>query len=74
MGWARGADVARGIIEAAIRIGMCATMRRWLYLEIIPVLEDEDWDTQDECMDDDPEFAAAMKQLHPEWDWSLRDA
>jgi hypothetical protein len=73
MGWARGADVMHGIIEAAHDLPMGALMRNALYLKVIPLLEDEDWDTQDECLGRDDMFDAAMEHLHPEWDWSLRD-
>lgn len=67
MGWARGADVANGSIKAINRTNLRPSEKRQFYLDIVPVLEDEDWDTQDECMEDDPVFEAAMKHLHPEW-------
>lgn len=69
MGWSRGADIMHGIIKAVNRTNLRPSEKKQFYLDIIPVLEDEDWDTQDECMGDDTVFAAAMLHFHPDWDW-----
>lgn len=66
MGWARGADVMHGLIEAANDTPICALSRHELYMKMIPVLENEDWDTQDECLGRDDMFDAAMQNLHPD--------
>jgi hypothetical protein len=73
MGWARGADVAHGIIKAVNKTILRPSEKRNLYFDIIPILEHEDWDTQDECMGEDPVFDAVMEHLHPDWDWSQHD-
>lgn len=66
MGWTGGVNIMHGIIKAVNRTNLRPSEKRAFYLDIIPVLEGEDWDTQDECVED-PVFTGAMKHLHPEW-------
>ena len=69
MGWSGGSRVMDGIIEAlnCDNVGLHPLQRSWLYMEIIPILEDEDWDTIDECMGTDAVFDQVVQELHPEW-------
>lgn len=48
-------------------MGLSSLQRFQLYREIIPILEDEDWDTEDESVGIDPMFDEALQELHPEW-------
>jgi hypothetical protein len=43
-------------------------VRRKVYRTLITTFEDMDWDTQDECLGEDPVFDAVIKELHPNWD------
>jgi hypothetical protein len=36
-------------------------------MDLIEIFEDEDWDTQDECMDVDEAYDEALRLLHPDW-------
>lgn len=61
MGWSSGSELFNRIIDA-IKPRLGDEERKAFYLEIIPVFEDQDWDTQDECLDRDPMFAAAYRE------------
>lgn len=67
MGWASGSSVMRGIIEAAETSIYDLKIRCNFYKKVIEVLEQEDWDTQGECMEEDEAFDKALKELHPDW-------
>lgn len=66
MGWASGSILFDKVIDA-VEPHVPAEKRKALYIELIGAFEDQDWDTQDECMGRDPEFDAALKELHPGW-------
>lgn len=68
MGWADGSEVMCGIIRVAKEYVPEST-RKSFYLRVIGVLEDADWDTEDEAMGIDPLFDEALKEAHPDWDW-----
>jgi hypothetical protein len=55
------------VIVALNKSGVADRRRLAFYKEIIPVFEDQDWDTPDECEGEDPTFDAAMRELQPEW-------
>lgn len=71
MGWASGTGlfeeiwfVVRQYLTPMERVSVCAS--------IIDTLEDRDWDTQDEVIRDDwPEVKAALKLLHPDWEFDV---
>ena len=68
MGWASGSRVMEGIIDALLdALPYNKEARKKIYLKIIKTLEDEDWDTQDECMEIDDAFDEVMKELHSEF-------
>lgn len=56
MGWGSGSDLMSQIIRGLINESYDATERKKLYSIIVPALENHDWDTIDECFDDDPAF------------------
>lgn len=69
MGWASATYLVRRIVKLCQRTMPDPNERRSFYIEIIEFFEDEDWDTQDEMLGVDPAFDAAMRQIHPDWDW-----
>lgn len=44
-------------------------VRETLYLGYIEALENNDWDTQMDCLNQDVAFDRALKKLHPDWNW-----
>lgn len=60
MGWSSGSDLFNAIISA-IKPRLGEDERKAIYLELIPVFENQDWDTQDECFDNDHVFEAAYR-------------
>lgn len=67
MGWASGSRVMTDIIRAVRKVKIDRPVKVALYKQIIRALEDNDWDTQDECLELDDCFDEAMKELHPTW-------
>lgn len=67
MGWASGSYIMQPVIDALKAEVKDDATRKRIYLSIIPAFEQEDWDTQDECLGTDDEFDAALKELHPSW-------
>ena len=68
MGWSSAGPLIDAIITGAQKAIPDATARQAFYADVIVALEDQDWDTQDENIGDDPAFDAALRELHPEWD------
>ena len=62
MGWSSGSELFGKIIEAVQPAVPDEAAREALYLKLIPGFEDQDWDTQDECLDMDPAFDSAWKK------------
>jgi hypothetical protein len=67
MGWASGSRLFNSVIEVLKNNIDDKQLREDIYIELIEAFEDCDWDTQDECMDRDPAFDSALKELHPNW-------
>jgi len=67
MGWASGTWVMQDIIVTLMSEIKCPDKRQRIYKGIIKALQGNDWDTQTECLDVDPAFDAALKELHPDW-------
>lgn len=67
MGWAGGSRLFDEVIQAAKLRVEDYEARVAFYEEVIEAFEDEDWDTQDECLGEDPAFDEALYNLHPEW-------
>ena len=66
MGWASGADVMSGVIGAVQKEVKDKKSRKRIYKEIIEVLENSDWDTQDECRGEDSAYDEVLDELYPE--------
>lgn len=67
MGWSSGSELFSEIISAVKPVVPDDALRQKIYAAIIPSFEDQDWDTQDECLGEDPAYDAAIKELHPDW-------
>ena len=67
MGWASGSELFSRLVKTMKKHVGDPEKRTAIYEEMIDAFEDADWDTQDECMGEDPAFDAAMKKLHPNW-------
>lgn len=67
MGWASGSGVMNEIIDTMQDEIDDVDQRRRVYKGIIEAMEGNDWDTQDECIGQDPAFDAALQELHPDW-------
>jgi len=63
MGWAGGSYVMADIISVVQTSIPNQSLRERLYVGIIDALERNDWDTQDECLGQDPAFDAAMEAV-----------
>lgn len=68
MGWSRGSEfmveMARGLKKAK----MPAEHRFTVYNTLYPILENEDWDTQEECLGEDPELDKVVHLYLEVWD------
>lgn len=69
MGWSSGSDVMTKVISSLQEHVPDGQARQEIYSVLIDAFEDQDWDTQSECMEIDPAFDAALKELHPHWHW-----
>lgn len=67
MGWSRGSEVMNSIIAAVQPHVADQKVRESIYRPIIDVLEDGDWDTQNESEGLDPAFDAVIREMHPDW-------
>ena len=67
MGWASGSEVMDGIIEVVQKEIKDPEVRFRLYKGIIVALEDQDWDTENECEGQDDAYDKALMKLHPDW-------
>jgi hypothetical protein len=67
MGWSSGSEIMGEIIHALDKTKIPDGTRFKLYKRLIPALQNQDWDTEDECMGEDPQYDKALRSLHPEW-------
>ena len=68
MGWGSASSMVSGIISAIQEAIPDESKRKEFYKNIISIFENEDWDTEEECLGSDIAFDKAMKELHPDWD------
>lgn len=66
MGWARGSDIVQEFVTRLQKAKFDGHTRRAIYEILVPVLCNQDWDTQDEVMDMDEELDAVLKTRYPE--------
>lgn len=67
MGWSSATGIMDEIIKAVKKNVPDVNTRKKIYKPIVLALESEDWDTQDECLDQDLAFDEVMRELHPNW-------
>lgn len=67
MGWGSGSTLFSMVIDAVKPHVPDEAKRQEIYKPLIEAFESQDWDTQDECMGEDPAYDAALKELHPDW-------
>lgn len=67
MGWASGSRLFSGVISVIKEYVDCEKERKDIYMDLIAEFEEFDWDTQDECIGEDPAYDEALKELHPDW-------
>lgn len=65
MGWSGGSRLFGAVIEAIKPEVPDEAKRKNLYLKLIDAFRDEDWDTLDECVGDDPAYDAAYAEIYP---------
>ena len=68
MGFSGGTDIAQALISSIQRNVEKRSVRRKIYRDLIRVLEDADWDNQDEALGIDHSFDRVLRETHPEID------
>jgi hypothetical protein len=63
MGWSSGSELFGKVIEAIKPAVPDEEARVAIYTKLIPEFENQDWDTQDECLDMDPAYDRALTKL-----------
>jgi hypothetical protein len=63
MGWASGSELMVEVIKALQKIEPSKTLRRRFYKHVILAFMDHDWDTTEECLNEDPAFDEALKAI-----------
>ncbi len=63
MGWSGGTELMLPIIEALKTIEPSASLRRRFYKPVILAFQDHDWDTESECIGEDPAFDEVLKKV-----------
>lgn len=69
MGWSSGSELMSTVISVIQPHIPDADVRKNVYKPLIAAFEDMDCDTMGECQDEDPAFDAALREVHPHWDW-----
>ncbi len=65
MGWASGSRLFGAVIEAIQPEITDEEKRKALYRKLIDAFRDEDWDTLDECVGEDPAYDAVYAEIYP---------
>lgn len=66
MGWGSGSTLMSRIISDFQKQGIDPETRKRVYKILIPAFEAQDWDTQDDCWDEDPVFDQVLETLREE--------
>lgn len=69
MGWNSGSQLFEEIIKNVQANVADAEVRKSIYLPLIEVFRNEDWDTYDECLGEDPAYDAALRASIGEKRW-----
>jgi hypothetical protein len=67
MGWCSGSRLFGEVIDTVQSHVADKTARVDIYVDLIQAFEEADWDTQNECIGQDPAYDEALKFLHPDW-------
>lgn len=68
MGWGSGSELMESIVSSIENYVDEFDVRKKLYIDIISIFENHDWDTQDECIGSSEAFDAALAETHPNWE------
>jgi hypothetical protein len=66
MGWASGSSLFSDIIDCINDCDIDEETRKLLYEKLIPIFEDEDCDTLQECLGEDKAFDQVYSSLYPQ--------
>jgi len=61
MGWGSGSELMSRIIRDLNKRNAPPAVREMVYGVLIPAFEAQDWDTQDDCLDEDPVFDKVLE-------------
>jgi len=67
MGWGSASGIMNTVIDVVKLHVKDREARQSIYEPIIDILEEGDWDTQDESLGLDEAFDDLMKERHPHW-------
>lgn len=67
MGWSSGSEIMNAVIKAVKPIVEDKEARKKVYAPIIDVLQESDWDTEDESIGYDDAFDELMMERYPDW-------
>jgi hypothetical protein len=67
MGWASGSTLMDAIIGAVQKAVTDEEVRKAIYRPIYKTFREDDWDTVDECLGEDPAFDAVVRAVDPGW-------
>lgn len=66
MGWASGSELFDSVIDAAKKY-VPKKNRKAFYKQLIFAFQDRDWDTEKECLGQDPLFDEVLREEYPDW-------
>lgn len=67
MGWSSGSEIMNAVIEAVRDEVKNKEKRKLIYKPVLEILENSDWDTQDESIGLDAAFDELMIDQYGEW-------
>lgn len=67
MGWGSGSSLMSNVISKLLEKGVDEASRKLVYEVLIPAMQNQDWDTETECMGEDAVYDATLEKLHPHW-------
>ncbi|QIV65916.1 hypothetical protein Cp1R7AA1_008 [Mesorhizobium phage Cp1R7A-A1] len=68
MGWATGSELFSSVIRAVKPHVADVETRKAIYRPIFDAFSREDWDTEDECLGEDPAYDAIYAETFPDRD------
>ena len=67
MGWGSGSRLMTDVIKKMLEKKIPAESRKAIYEILIPAMQDQDWDTEADCMHSDPVYDAVLIEQNPDW-------